>query len=1269
MAGVPSALWRAEFRGTERYELRALLGVGAMGVVYEAFDRELGVVVALKCLPSTSPQAALRFKREFRSLRDLHHENLVKLGELVSVDDQLFFTMELIDGTDIVSYCRHLEVEGPRRAWEQAAAGDATIDAEPGAVELPSVSLPRVHGRTADEERVRLAFAALTRGLMALHAASKVHRDVKPSNVLVTREGRVALLDFGVVLDSAPEAFPSDGRLVGTVNYMSPEQAARGRIAFESDWYSVGVMLFEVLTQRLPFEGPSGDVLQRKQTETPPRAREFTPTLARELDELCSRLLDPRRERRPNPQDILRILEGSASLCARGLPASTAGFVGREEELARLNQALARAHADRASMVHIEGQSGTGKTALLRDFVARLASQRNLLVLQACCSEREYVPYRAVDGAIDALAEFVTRSGSAPVRATLDAHLPHLVRAFPLFGRTASSPPAAAEVVETAETADPYVARLSLFRALRALLTAVRKESMVVLVLDDMQWADADSLALLSAVIRPPLAPAILIVVASRLHWAERSLLRAWGAENIALGNLPVDDAVQLARRLLSQAQPEVREAEQIAQRVAAEAAGHPLFIDELVRQNVLSSGPFAGQVTLDSALSARVERLPPRSRMLVQLVAIARSSLAVRVLTRAAGSATDDATALSDLVQLRNEHLLDLDGTGAASGVRTYHDRVGAAVLARMADETQCELHGALARALEAEPDRDPEQLAVHWERAGALQAAARYAVTAAVRAGEALAFEQAAHFYQMALNCWPEQPNAARIREALGDELANAGLGPAAARAYLDASASVDEAARLDLERRAADQLFRAGHIDEAEPLIRRVLRHMGMSIPDSLLWILLALLISRLRLAFTRADAVEPSLHPVSARALAELNACWSVAVGLSMVSNLRGACLQNRHLLLAAKLRQRLPLVRALATEASYVAVRGQGARLRAERLLSRAEQLARDIKQPYARGFTTLSRAICAFLMGDWSQARSLARVAERVFETRPAGAMWELASARTFGLWAHYYLGDLTGLGGRVSEFIHEAETRGDRYAATLHRTGVVTMVWLATDEPELARQHVREAEIGWSRETFDFQRYLITVGHCLIDLYEDAPVLAHRRICEMWPPFRRSQYLRIQCMRFEALYLRGAAAIGSAASGNAAALLREAEHCARRIARERVTWSTAMSLLLLAGVADARGQVELARKHWRGAQRAAAAHEMALFAAAAEYRLALSAGAAAAAGEPPAAHWAPALHTVREPERLCRVLAPIVRQPGYDNYGGLLAFRGRGMS
>jgi len=312
------------------------------------------------------------------------------------------------------------------------------------------------------------------------------------------------------------------------------------------------------------------------------------------------------------------------------------------------------------------------------------------------------------------------------------------------------------------------------------------------------------------------------------------------------------------------------------------------------------------------------------------------------------------------------------------------------------------------------------------------------------------------------------------------------------------------------------------------------------------------------------------------------------------------------------------------------------------------LLERADALATSLCDPYATGFTTLSKAICAFLMGDWAEARVHASEAESVFEKRPAGAMWELTSARTFGLWSSFYLGDTLAMRARTLEFIQEAETRGDRYAGTLHRTGLVALMWLASDEPERARQQVLEAEAGWSRPTFDFQRYLSTLAHSMIDVYEGAPELAWRRTTEMWPALKRTLYLRIQNLRFEALYMRGVAAIGAAAVvSTRERALKDAEDCARRIEREGVTWAASLAGLLTAGIADVRGDRELAVVRWTEAERAARAHGMQLFARSAAYRVGVTSGGEAGEANVHEIRTALASQQIRDPDRLCALLAP----------------------
>ena len=298
------------FRGTTRFRLVRFLGRGGMGVVYEAFDETNAVPVALKLLPVVSPDMLLRFKREFRAVADVRHPNLVRLGELVSEGSQWFFSMELVQGIDLMSYVRGVEPPA-RTSMAPVLASDApTPIVMPGeAVRRydPSSGLPlgAPPGGNYREERLRPALAQLARALAALHAAGAVHRDVKPSNVLVTAEGRAVLLDFGLVSAASIETTQSGA---GTPEYMAPEQVAMQPVSGAADWYAFGVILFELLSGRLPFEGLPHEILYRKQHGRAPRVAALAPGVPADLAALCDRLLEADPEMRASGPEALAAL-------------------------------------------------------------------------------------------------------------------------------------------------------------------------------------------------------------------------------------------------------------------------------------------------------------------------------------------------------------------------------------------------------------------------------------------------------------------------------------------------------------------------------------------------------------------------------------------------------------------------------------------------------------------------------------------------------------------------------------------------------------------------------------------------------------------------------------------------------------------------------------------------------------------------------------------------------------------------------------------------
>ena len=215
----------------ERFSIRRQLGAGGMGVVYKAYDRQRRQLVALKMMKCADAAALYRFKQEFRALADLTHPNLAMLHELVRDGDQWCFTMELVDGTNFLGYVRPSGAPESGYTTVAPAFEPATL-ASPRTIVAPEPDRPPSTASSFDPALLRRSLVQLAEGLNCLHAAGKVHRDLKPSNVLVTRQGRVVILDFGLVaeLERTGSYRSTEHRVLGTVSYMAPEQAAAGTV-------------------------------------------------------------------------------------------------------------------------------------------------------------------------------------------------------------------------------------------------------------------------------------------------------------------------------------------------------------------------------------------------------------------------------------------------------------------------------------------------------------------------------------------------------------------------------------------------------------------------------------------------------------------------------------------------------------------------------------------------------------------------------------------------------------------------------------------------------------------------------------------------------------------------------------------------------------------------------------------------------------------------------------------------------------------------------
>lgn len=1211
-----------------------------MGVVYEAYDRERTTRVALKTIRFYSADALLRFKNEFRSLQDVRHRNLVSLGELVEDAGHWFFTMELVEGVDLLRYVRPgvdpspAPTPGPAsiaRTRLRPADSEMSSDAEPTVNPTPPPpGLPPPSDPAYDEPRLRSAMRQLAEGLLALHAAGKVHRDIKPSNMRITPEGRVVLLDFGLVTEAFGDRTRTDASVVGTTYYMAPEQGFSQPVGAPADWYSVGVVLYEALTGRVPFGGHPMEVLLNKQRLDPPPPRILVPAVPQDLDLLCCELLRRIPEERPTGRELLRRLrtDGEPALVPALEPEAVPPrppFVGRGDELDALRRAFEDAGAGRAVTVVVDGDSGVGKTALVQRFIDELtAARRGTVVLCGRCFEQESVPYKAIDGVIDALSRWMRRLPVGEAAALLPRRASLLAQAFPVLNRVeviAGAPRPAVPIT------DAHELRRRVFEALRELFVRLSERHSVVVAIDDMQWADTDSRSLLAELIRSPEPPPLLLVLAQRTGTPARpGEKRSDGSgrgpvdaaaalpgevRRLRLGNLPPDDARELVQTLF---QGTALKSPIPASALADEAHGHPRFIEELVRHVMLLGAQAPRAVGLGEVLWARIDRLDPPARELLELVCLAGGPVP-QATVAAAWTAGGRADLLPAVSALKVAHLVQTGGPLPSDPIETCHDLVRVTVGVHMSPESRLEARRRLAQALEAAATPDAELLAHHWLEVGERDKAAGWALQAGDRAAQALAFDRAARMYRLALELGARTaPPDPALAVKLADSLANAGRCAEAGPLFLEAAARAEGFDRIDLQRKGTEQLLRSGHINEALRAVSDLVAQVGLSLPATPRRALVYIALERLRLAVRGMRFRRREEHEVPRELLARADVCWSVGYTLSAFDPLRGGLFHMRHLRLALDAGEPHRLARGLANEATQLAFAGPRAARRAARVAAQAEALARELADPDALGHSVLHDGFRAFL--EWRLRAAVELLDRAVALFRERGSLaWETGTAHVVALLSLNLIGDVRELSRRLPELVRRAEERGDLWTSVFLRMGHEPFLALARDDVDAARKAATDPIRRWSPEGFYIQHSNELMSEATVEVYAGDAARGLRMIRERWGAMQRSGLFLIQLIRVTLTELRARAALAAAGAAatsapEAEALVRAARADARRLAKEVSPGARAFAEAIRAGAAALGGDRAAAATALESAASAYADSDMALRAAAARRRL-----------------------------------------------------------
>lgn len=680
-----------------RYELQDQLGHGGMGAVYRAYDRLSGEVVAIKrVLPQYVNTSAVGFRtalaQEFQVLATMRHPHIISVIDYgFDTQQHPYYAMELLrDAENLLVYAQHKPFQ----------------------------------------EKMGLLVQVL-QALSYLHRRGMLHRDLKPDNILVTRDGQVKVLDFGLAI--AQGDFNEETQTGGTLAYMPPEVLSGGSASFASDLHAFGVIAYEVISDTSPFDKSSMTELIREiLTVSVDVGKLDAPDT---IKNMLSRLLAKEPEDRY--QDAEELLPAFTEVA--GLPIAhesshirdsylqAARFIGRTAELAQLTTALEGAQSQRGGLWLVGGESGVGKSRLIEELRTQ-ALVNGVLVLRGQGIVEGGAPYLLWRNAVRYLCLCVALSDfEASVLLALVPDIGTLLR----------------RDVKPAPSLDPDMEQTRLFNTLEAVFR--RHTAPTLIIMEDLQWAQ-ESLTLLKRMSDILTELPFLIVGTFRNDETPNLPEELAGAHAITLHRLNANEIAELSESILGQT---VGRRAGLINLLTSETEGNAFFIVEIVRTLAEQSGQLSqiGQATIPNAIFAggigavvqnRLRRVPEDAYALLALMAVAGREIDLKLAQHLRPDLDIDQWLLAC-----NSVLDVLDNQW-----RFAHDKLREALIQQLdADDYQAK-HAQVATAIEhiyPDASRFYTQLAYHWREAQKPSKEQHYATLAGKQALSAANYREA--------------------------------------------------------------------------------------------------------------------------------------------------------------------------------------------------------------------------------------------------------------------------------------------------------------------------------------------------------------------------------------------------------------------------------------------------------------------------------------------------------------------------------------------
>lgn len=977
-----------------------LIGSGGMGAVFEVTERDSGQAWAVKTLHRLEPRYLARLKSEFRSLTQLPpHPNVINVAELVVDDSAAAFTMDFIDG----------------QRFADAMMADTSM------------------------KRRRQLLIQLADGLHHLHCHGILHCDLKSSNVLVTADDRVVLLDFGLsawlngsanlprdrnpVRDHTPRAY-----FLGTLAYVSPEQAEGKALAPASDWFAYGVLMARSLTDRFPHEGEDTAALlaNKRSGNSVINERESNESIPSNWLSLIRQLLLPDPDARPSYEAVCQqlrdpgvtvVLEPVHQAEPLWIPSPT--LVGRKNELEQFVEPFRHEHVS-ARLIDVVGESGIGKSAFLSRATDMLDSDR--AIVMAKCFHQEKVPFPGMDQLVDRLVELVKCWPASWRMALIDPSTASCTSLFPALRQLQAC--SSLKTLERSELPTRGVAVQSFVN----LVTKICQRISLCLVIDDMQWANQETAHLLEQLIHSRTVGSLTIVTSRRpdsgptTSAIDQTLTRL---RHVFIPLGPLD--FEACRQLIFGSQ-EVTGLDTSPGKTNAGAkssewidainqcGGNPLHLHELSKYlHQVGVASRRDALSYNDILAERVGRLTTHQRSLLQLVASSSFPIEIDAIARLFRSSP------TSTIRFLTQNRL-LSPSADCDQVEVFHSQVGDVVRSHTPPDERQQLHEQLAQDTREHDSANYRLLSEQLRRCGRRHEAAETLMQAAAQSSDRFAYHEAVSILGDALTLCDHLPSRIRnrVRERQADAQAMAGKCGDAADNYRRLTHDVDEADRAAYARKAIFHYLVNDQLDLRLDVVNEMGRFLGLRISDQPHVAVVKSIAYRIATMFTRAGKSKPP-SPIGH----QLELLQSATRALLLTNPLVGNSLSAKLVFLTKRYGTKLQWQAALDLDMIFVRSMDLpwpiGAFCQLVARKHRNDRLQSD--SPAIRARMALSDTITGFCQGNLGWSLHSGEQALEYYQTRPADSIWELEVLSAMRDWAYHWSGQFrrleTLIGGR----------------------------------------------------------------------------------------------------------------------------------------------------------------------------------------------------------------------------------------------------------